>query len=142
MSVDPARGMTIELSVQDDDLDELGHVNNAHYLRYAEAAARAHSAARGFTLATYRELGALPVVRRHEIRYRRPALPGERLRVTTELTRLDGRRAVRHTAIRRAHDDALLVEADTEWVWVDTEGGRPVRVPGAVLAAFGVDSPR
>lgn len=138
--MDARRGMTIELQVQDDDLDELGHVNNAHYLRYAEAAARAHSAARGFSLESYRTLGALPVVRKHEIRYRRPALPGERLSVTTELTRLDTRRAVRHTSIRRAADGTLLVEADTEWVWVDAERGRPVRVPAQVLAAFGAEA--
>jgi acyl-CoA thioester hydrolase len=130
------RRLTIELEVQDTDLDELGHVNNAHYLRYAEQAARAHSAARGFPLEAYVRLGALPVVRRHEIRYRRPARPGDRLAVTTELRRLDSRRAVRHTDIRRADDGTLLAEADTEWVWVDAERGRPVRVPQDVLEAF------
>ncbi|MEJ2290832.1 MAG: thioesterase family protein [Deinococcales bacterium] len=136
MSEASPRRLTIELEVQDTDLDELGHVNNAHYLRYAEQAARAHSAARGFPLEAYIELGALPVVRRHEIRYRRPARPGDRLAVTTELRRLDSRRAVRHTDIRRADDGALLAEADTEWVWIDAERGRPVRVPQDVLDAF------
>ena len=135
--VSPSR-LTLELQVQDADLDELEHVNNATYLRYAEEAARAHSAARGFPLAAYVALGALTVVRRHEIRYRRPALPGDTLAVTTELRRLDGRRAVRHTDIRRAADGTLLAEADTEWVWVDAERGRPVGVPEGVQAAFAV----
>jgi len=136
----PSR-LTLELKVQDGDLDELEHVNNATYLRYAEDAARAHSAARGLPLEAYVALGALPVVRRHEIRYRRPALPGDTLAVTTEVRRLDGRRAVRHTDIRRAGDGVLLAEADTEWVWVDAESGRPVRVPEAVRAAFEVADP-
>ncbi len=136
MSEASPRRMTIELDVQDADLDELGHVNNAHYLRYAEEAARTHSAARGFPLEAYVELGALPVVRRHEIRYRKPARPGDRLAVTTELRRLDSRRAVRHTDIRRAADGSLLAEVDTEWVWVDADRGRPVRVPQGVLDAF------
>jgi len=132
---------TLELRVREADLDELGHVNNAHYLRYAEEAARAHSAARGFPLEAYLALGALPVVRRHEIRYRRPALPGDTLSVTTELRRLDERRAVRHTDIRRAGDGTLLAEAITEWVWVDAARGRPVRVPKPVLEAFAVAEP-
>lgn len=137
MSEVSARRLTIELRVQESDLDELGHVNNANYLRYAEEAARAHSAARGFSLQAYVDLGALPVVRRHEIRYRSPALPGDALAVTTELRRFDSRRAVRHTDIRRVADGTLLAEADTEWVWVDAERGRPVRVPEGVLEAFG-----
>lgn len=136
MSESSARRLTIELTVRDGDLDELGHVNNANYLRYAEEAARAHSASRGLPLEAYMAMGALPVVRRHEIRYRRPARAGEQLAVTTEITRLDGRRATRHTDIRRADDGALLAEADTEWVWVDAERGRPVRVPRSVLEAF------
>ena len=135
------RRMSIELQVQDADLDELGHVNNAHYLRYAEEAARAHSAARGLPLDAYQALGALPVVRKHTIRYRRPALPGDRLEVTTEVRRIDRRRAVRHTDIRRAGDGALLAEADTEWVWVDAERGRPVPVPEAVRSAFEAQPP-
>jgi len=131
--------MTIRIDVRDGDLDELGHVNNANYLRYAEEAARAHSAARGFPLEAYMALGALPVVRKHEIRYRKPATAGEALDVTTELKRLDRRRATRHTDIRRASDGTLLAEAVTEWVWIDAEEGRLVSVPDGVLAAFEPD---
>ncbi|MEJ2667326.1 MAG: acyl-CoA thioesterase [Deinococcales bacterium] len=136
MSKVSPRQMTITLEVRDDDLDELGHVNNANYLRYAEEAARAHSAARGFPVEAYLDTGAVPVVRKHEIRYRRPAVRGDRLAVTTELRRLDHRRATRHTHIRRAGDGTLLAEAVTEWVWVDAGTGRLVSVPTAVLAAF------
>ena len=56
----------------------------------------------------------------------------------TSRRRLDRRRAVRHTDIRRADDGALLAEADTEWVWVDAVRGRPVAVPEAVRSAFEV----
>jgi len=136
MSEVSPRRMTVRIAVRDADLDELGHVNNANYLRYAEEAARAHSAARGFPVEAYLALGAVPVVRRHEIRYRRPAAAGETLAITTELTRLDRRRATRRTDIRRASDGELLAEAVTEWVWVDAQAGRLVQVPEAVLAAF------
>ena len=139
MSATTPRRMTIRIDVRDGDLDELGHVNNANYLRYAEEAARAHSAARGFPLEAYMALGALPVVRKHEIRYRKPATAGEALDVTTELKRLDRRRATRHTDIRRASDGTLLAEAVTEWVWIDAEEGRLVSVPDGVLAAFEPD---
>ena len=119
------------------DIDDLGHVNNAAYVRYAEAVSRAHSSARGLGLDEYRALGVVPVVRRHHITYRRPAGPGETLRVRTRITGMRGPRATRRNEVLRADDDTLLVEIETEWVWIDPERGRLRAVPQEVLRAFG-----
>ena len=118
------------------DIDELGHVNNAVYLRYVEDVARAHSASVGLTLACYRELEALPVVRRHLITYRAPARSGDQLEVSMAITSLGGIRATRHNEVRCVRRDALLVEVDTEWVWLDPQTFRPRRIPRKVLDAF------
>ena len=134
---DPARRHVHLVDVAEIDLDELGHVNNVTYLRYAEEAARRHSAERGFDLEAYRAAGVVPVVRSHTIRYLRPAMPNDTLSVSTEVVALTGARALRHTEVRRARDGRLLAHADTEWVWLDTARGRPRAVPEAVLAAFG-----
>jgi acyl-CoA thioester hydrolase len=65
------------------EADALGHVNNAAYLHYLEQAAIEHSAAVGYPLRRYQEMGTLFIVRRHEIDYLRPASPGDVLEVVT-----------------------------------------------------------
>lgn len=134
---DGVRRYVHRVRVRAEDLDELGHVNNVTYLRYAEEAARRHAASRGFALADFRAAGILPVVRKHAIHYLRPALPSDALTVLTEVVRLQGARAVRRTEIRREVDGELLAQAETEWVWVDPERGRPRSAPAAVREAFG-----
>ena len=52
-----------------EDIDELGHVSNLVYLRWVAEVAMAHSRARGWDFPRYRTLGAVFMVRRHEIDY-------------------------------------------------------------------------
>ena len=123
--------------VVEDDIDELGHVNNAVYLRYVEACGRAHSDGLGLTLDVFKNYGVVPVIRKHEITYHRPATLGDRLLISTQVARIGGPRAVRHNQVRLEEDKILLVDAVTEWVWLDVESERPKRVPKEVLEAFG-----
>ena len=119
-----------------EDIDELGHVNNAVYLQYVEAVGRAHAERFGLTLEGFRAHGVVPVIRRHVATYHRPAVLGDTLRVSTRVTKLDGPRAERHNEVRRASTGALLVEVVTEWVWLDPASGRPKRAPRAVQELF------
>lgn len=123
--------------VRADEIDELGHVNNTVYLRYAEEVARAHSDALGLSLDAYKNLGVVPVVRRHLITYHRSAVLGDRIRVSTQVEAFRGARAGRKTRIELGHGP-LLAEVETEWVWVRADNGRPTRVPGEILGAFGL----
>ena len=59
-----------------EEVDELGRANNEAYLRWMNSAAVAHSAALGWPMERYFQMGEGWVVRRHEIEYLRPALPG------------------------------------------------------------------
>jgi acyl-CoA thioester hydrolase len=77
------------------------------------------------------------VVRHHEITYALAAKFGDELELTTEVERIRGARAVRHTSIRRGGDGSLVVDMRTEWVWVRLADGRPSRIPESVVAAFG-----
>ncbi len=123
------------IRVQPDEIDELGHVNNTVYLRYAEDVARAHSDALGLTLKVYKELGVVPVVRRHTITYFQSAVLGDEVRVSTCVEAFKGARAGRTTELAR-QDGVRLAEIETEWVWITVERGRPTRVPQKVLEAF------
>lgn len=119
------------------DIDELGHVNNAVYLSYVEACGRAHSDGLGLTLNVFKDHGVVPVIRKHDITYHRPATLGDTLLISTQVAKIGGPRAVRHNQVRLADDKTLLVDVITEWVWLDVESGRPKRVPREVLEAFG-----
>lgn len=138
----PRHQHAIELTVSPADIDDLGHVNNAVYLQYMESVARAHADHVGASLDVMRALGAVPVARKHTIVYHRPALVGERLRVTTEIVSARGVRATRHNEVRRAETGELLAEADSDWVWVDPARGRPKAIPRELAAAFGTDAPQ
>ena len=120
-----------------EDIDELGHVNNANYLRFVEACGRAHSDGLGLTLEVFKDYGVVPVIRKHEITYHRPAKLGDTLLLSTQVAKIGGPRAVRHNKVRLAEDKTLLVDVLTEWVWLDVASGRPKRVPRGVLEAFG-----
>jgi acyl-CoA thioester hydrolase len=124
-------------SVEEADLDELEHVNNAVYLMYIETAAREHALREGFGLENFKAQGVIPIVRSHHVTYFKPALRGETLLISTEVKDVSGVKAVRHNEVKRAGTRELLVEALTEWVWLDVKTLRPKRVPAAIREAFG-----
>ena len=127
---------TITLRVRHYEMDVLGHVNNAVYQHYLEHAAIAHSEHLGFTFERYRELGGLFVLRRITLDYRRSAVAGETLEVTTWVGEMRGPRAIRHYEIRRQADGELLVTAEALWAWVEIATMRPRAIPADLLAAF------
>ncbi len=131
------RAFQLRLTVQTAELDELGHVNNVVYLRWIEDVARAHAEAVGAGFAALAELGVVPVVRKHAIHYHRPAMLGDEVEIGTVISGAQGLRALRHNRIVRRQDGALLVDGDTEWVWVDPDSGRPRRPPAELLSRFG-----
>jgi acyl-CoA thioester hydrolase len=118
------------------DIDELGHVSNLVWLRYVLTAARAHSAAVGLDHAAYAELGAVFVVRRHEVDYLAPAFEGEPLVTRTFVASWGAAVSERRTRIVRASDERELLRAVTTWAFVSLESGRPRRIPKGIIEAF------
>lgn len=130
------RRFSQRIEVVESDIDSLQHVNNTVYLRYVEDCVAAHAQSVGMGLERLRQLGVIPVVYRHTITYHRSALLGDELEVSTEIIAFRGFRATRHNKIVR--QGVLLVECETEWVWIDPLKGRPKVVPNEVQAAFGL----
>ena len=130
------------------DIDELGHVNNVRWLAFVAELAGAHAGivpqgdaargGRGSSLAQLREQGALWIVRRHEIDYHRPALPGETIVEETWVERMTGAKSERRSRFTRASDGAPLCEALTVWAYVDAATLRPKRIPAELRARFEV----
>jgi acyl-CoA thioester hydrolase len=120
----------IEVAVTAQDIDGYQHVNNAVYLTWLDRAAWSHSAALGVPLerciAMRRGMAAL----RTEIDYVRAAVLGDRLQVATWITDSDGRlRVGRRFEVVRTADGAPLARARTDYVCINLDSGRAVRMP-------------
>ncbi|OAN66446.1 acyl-CoA thioesterase [Sphingomonas sp. TDK1] len=116
-----------------DDIDILGHVNNAVWVSWIQDIAVAHWEA----LATKDEQESLVwVVTRHEIDYRGNVRAGETVTGETWVPEPPrGARFNRHVRFLGG-DGRVRVEAVTTWALLDRASGRLLRVPAALGARF------
>lgn len=127
----------VALDVDDPDIDEYGHVNNAVYLRWLDRAAWSHSAALGVSVADCTRLRRGMAALRIEIDYVRAALPRERVEVATWIVESDRKLRVRRRfQIRHAGDGGTLARATTEYVCLNLDTGRAIRMPPEFKAAY------
>jgi len=116
-----------------DAIDELGHVNNAVWVRWIQEVALAH----WYSVADpAHQDDYIWVVVRHEIDYLRPAFEGEVLIGRTWVGEAPkGARFDRHMEFV-GEDGKVRVRATTIWAIIDKASGRPIRVPAEVVAPF------
>ena len=114
-------------------IDELGHVNNAVYVRWIQDVAVAHwYAVAPADLAQ----NVVWVVVRHEIDYRAPSHLGETLTLRTWVGDAPkGARYDRFVEIA-GPDGKVRVRALTTWALLDRESRRPMRVTAEITAPF------
>ncbi|MEE4208598.1 MAG: thioesterase family protein [Parvularcula sp.] len=123
-------------TAQPEDIDELGHVNNAVYVRWVQDAAVAH----WFAVAPQDIHDAhIWVCSRHEIDYLGEIKEGETVEVRTWLGEVAGARFSRHVDIRKPGAKRPSAKAVTWWVLLDRATGRPRRVGPEMLELFGLD---
>jgi acyl-CoA thioester hydrolase len=159
----PVSALRMFVRVRFQECDPLGHVNNAVYVNFLEQAAIDHAALAGWPAARLQATaGAVFVARRHDISYLRPAFENDILEILTWPDDMSGARAFRNYLIHRidgepytippstlidganlpdAQPSSLVVRARTEWAFVDTARGRPVRIPQAVVHDFLKEQP-
>jgi len=124
-----------ELIVPKEAEDFNGHVNNVEYLRWMQDAAVQHALANGSTEATL-AVGATWVVRTHKIEYLKPTFAGDCVAVLTWVANVRRVQSLRKYRIFRRSDKALLVEGETQWVFVDAAKGTLRSIPEEVKAKF------
>lgn len=117
--------------VQEQDLDEMNHVNNVVYLEYLQDLATEHW--EKFVPAIMLE-EINWVVRKHEIEYFRPAKLNDLLILKTWVESFTGVTSIRHYEIYL--NDLLIVKAQTEWVAVDPTSHKPKRLHTEALIAL------
>ncbi|HEY9507882.1 MAG TPA: acyl-CoA thioesterase [Gemmatimonadales bacterium] len=123
-------------SVPPQAIDVQGHVNNLAYVGWMQEVAIEHSAAVGWPMRRYLELGAGWVVRSHFIEYLRPAFADEQLGAHTWVPRFDQRSTPRRYLFVREADRTVVARAETIWVFVDLASGRRRPIPAELLEAF------
>jgi acyl-CoA thioester hydrolase len=127
----------ISVAVQPDDIDAYGHVNNAVYLKWLDLAAWSHSAALGVPIHVCTRLRRGMAALRIEIDYLRAAMPGDRVDVATWIAESDRRlRVTRRFQLRHATDGGTLARALTQYVCLNLDSGRAVRMPPEFAAAY------
>jgi acyl-CoA thioester hydrolase len=127
---------TKTFSIPGDAIDELEHVSNLKYVAWMQEIAIEHSAAQGWPVERYLQNGAVWVVRSHFISYLRPAFAGETITLQTWVAETKQRSSLRRYLVVRTNDQRVLVEAETNWVYIDRQSGRPLRIPDDLRAAF------
>lgn len=119
------------ITVDEQHLDDLRHVNNVVYLQWVQEAAKAHWLSKSSD-----EFNAKYhwVVLDHFIEYKGAAFLGDEIRIETFVEKNEGVRSVRHVHFFRK--DKLIVKAKTNWCLIDKERNRPARVPKEIDDLF------
>jgi acyl-CoA thioester hydrolase len=125
---------TQRFPVDASDIDELGHVNNIVYLRWAQDIATAHWRARAGAEAV---AAYVWVVMRHEVDYRAPLTLGDDVEVRTWVDDAPrGPTWLRFVDVRKADAESPVVEIKSNWCLLDAASRRLRRVPAEMAARF------
>ena len=131
MPTDAARTQDYCVDIVAEDIDHMGHVNNAVYLKWVQAAVIRHweRVAPSEAIA-----GHLWVALKHEISYRRPAFLNDKVVATVVLQKIQGARAFYKTMIHRGEE--VLVEVESSWCCLDAITRKPARLARDIVARF------
>jgi acyl-CoA thioester hydrolase len=118
------------------ECDAYGHLNHAGYLRYMQEAAFDASAAAGYDMGRYHEIGTYWLVRDTGIEYRRPLCYRDEVQVKTWVADFRRVRSLRAYEFRLAGQDEIMARAETDWAFMERGGNRPAAIPAEMKAAF------
>jgi len=118
------------------DIDHMGHVNNAVYLKWVQEAVVDYwnSVAPPNAVA-----GHLWVALKHEITYRRPTFLQDTVVAEVIAEKVEGARAFFRTVLRRG--DEVLSEISSCWCCLDAATQRPARLARDIVGRFLPPSP-
>ena len=119
------------IGIDPDDIDFMGHVNNASYLKWVQNAVLDHWRALAPSDAVAQHLW---VALKHEITYRKPTFLDDEVIATVLLEKVQGARAFYETVIRRGED--VLAEVKSSWCCIDASTLRPARLAREVIERF------
>lgn len=119
------------ITIEPLDIDHMGHVNNAVYLRWVQDAVVRYWEAVAPADAVAQHLW---VALKHEISYRRPAFLHDGVVAEVIAERMQGARSFFSTIIKRGEE--VLAEVNSSWCCLDAATKRPARLGRDVVARF------
>ena len=118
----------IELRVNYSETDQMGVVYHANYLVWFDRARTEHLRTTGYTYREMEEEGVYLAVTEARLRFRRPALYDDLVRVRCWVRDLASRRVTFGYAVERAASGELLATGETSLVALDRDRN-PTRIP-------------
>lgn len=125
--------------VRNYECDAYGHLNNVNYVRYMQEAALDASAAVGWDVGRYQQIGHQWLIRETDIEYLLPLHYNEQVEVRTWVADFRRVQSRRMYEFRRPTDQQLVARATTNWVYLDNATLRPASIPAEMIAAFAPD---
>jgi acyl-CoA thioester hydrolase len=122
---------SFKIGIDPADIDFMGHVNNAAYLKWVQAAVVSHWEKLAPAEAVAKHLW---VALKHEITYRKPAFLDDEVIAQVVLEKVHGARAFYATLIKRGED--VLAEVQSSWCCLDAVTLRPSRIAQDIAAHF------
>lgn len=122
------------------ECDAYGHLNNVNYVRYMQETALDASADIGWTTERYQSIGHQWLIRETHIEYLQALHWNDEVEVTTYVVDFRRVQSRRHYEFRRVSDNVLVAQADTNWVYLNTETQKPARIPDTMIRDFSYDS--
>ena len=126
-----------QIAIEPADIDHMGHVNNAVYLKWVQDAVIDYwrSVAPADAVASH-----LWVALKHEITYLKPTFLTDNVVAEVIAERVQGARAMFRTVLKRGED--VLSEIHSSWCCLDAVTQRPARLAREVIGRFLPDLPR
>jgi acyl-CoA thioester hydrolase len=120
-----------DISVAEQDIDYMGHVNNSVYLRWVQDAVVQYWQSMAPTEAVAKHLW---VALKHEITYRKPTFLNDKVVAEVIAEKVQGARTFFTTIVKRGED--VLAEVRSSWCCLDAATKRPTRLAHDVAARF------
>ena len=120
-----------DIGIEEADIDFMGHVNNASYLKWVQNAVLSH----WNRFAPPEAVAAhVWVAIKHEITYRRPAFLNDKVVAMVVLNRVRRESAFYQTVIRRGED--VLAQVTSRWCCRDARTLRPTTLASDIVDRF------
>ena len=119
------------IAIDQADIDHMGHVNNAVYLKWVQEAVVDYWRSVAPPDAVARHLW---VALKHEITYRKPTFLQDAVVAEVIAEKVEGARAFFHTVLKRGED--VLSEIQSCWCCLDAASLRPARLARDVIGRF------
>lgn len=122
-----------DITVSQDDLDNLNHVNNVRYVQWIEDAIKDHWVAHA---SEDLKKDYFWIVLNHNISYKTPAFLGDTVKFRIEVLAVGAATSDCLVEIYHAETGKILVSAETRWCLLDSKTLRPRRITEEMKPIF------